>query len=95
VARFRSRHHSASYNRNRPHRVSSGGPGAPRVNTKGDRKLNHVIHIVAVTESPRRGCAGHASYRRKLREGKTEKKALRALKRRISDAIRRWLSSLP
>ena len=91
VARFRSRHHFASYNGTAPTESSSGGPGAPRVNSKGNRKLNHVIHIVAVTQvrSPR--SAGSAYYRRKLTEGKTEKEALRALKRRISDAIYRQL----
>ena len=43
------------------------------MNTKGNRKLNHAIHIVAITQirSPR--SAGHAYYRRKLDEGKTEK----------------------
>ncbi len=91
VARFRSRHHFASYNGTAPTESSSGGPGAPRVNTKGNRKLNHVIHIVAVTQVRSPGCAGHAYYRRKLTEGKTEKEAMRALKRRISDAIYRQL----
>ena len=61
------------------------------MNTKGNRKLNHAIHIVAITQirSPR--SAGHAYYRRKLDEGKTEKAAIRALKRKISDAIYRQL----
>lgn len=90
VARFRSRHDFASYNGTAPTESSTGGPGAPRVNTKGNRKLNHVIHIVAVTQVRSPGYAGNAYYRRKLTEGKTEE-AMRALKRRISDAIYRQL----
>lgn len=91
VARFRSRHHFASYNGTAPTDSSSGGPAAPRVNTKGNRKLNHAIHIAAVCQIRATRSAGHAYYRRKLSEGKTEKEAIRALKRKISDAIYRQL----
>ena len=60
------------------------------MNTTGNRKLNQVIHIVAVTQVRSAGSAGQMYYyRRKLTEGKTEKEAMRALKRRISDAIYR------
>lgn len=90
VARFRSRHHFASYNGTAPTDSGSAGPPTPRVNTKGNRKLNHAIHMVAVTQI-RNDTAGRAYYRRKLREAKTEKEAMRALKRRISDAIYRQL----
>ncbi len=90
-ASFRSRHHFASYNGTAPTDSSSGGPGAPRVNTKGNRKLNHAIHIAAICQIRAARSAGHAYYRRKLAEGKTENEAIRALKRRISDAIYRHL----
>lgn len=91
VARFRSRHHFASYNGTAPVDSSSGGgPPAYRLNTKGNRKLNHAIHMVAVTQV-RNDCAGRAFYLRKQAEGKTPKEALRALKRRISDVIYRQL----
>ena len=91
VARFRDRHSFASYNGTAPTESSSGGPGSPRVNTKGNRRLNHAIHIVAVTQVRSTTSDGHAYYRRKLAEGKTEREAMRALKRRISDAIYRQL----
>ena len=71
--------------------AGSGGPATPRVNIKGNRKLNHAIHIAAVTQVRSATSAGHAYYARKLAETKTEKKAMRALKRRISDAIYRQL----
>ena len=91
VARFRSRHHFASYNGTGPTDSSSGGPPAPRVNTKGNRKLNHAIHIAAVTQIRSAGSEGRQYYLRKVAEGKSEKEAVRALKRRISDAIYRQL----
>ena len=67
--------------------AGSGGPATPRVNIKGNRKLNHAIHIAAVTQVRSTTSAGHAYFVRKLAESKTEKEAMRALKRRISDAI--------
>jgi len=90
VARFRTRHHFASYNGTAPTDWGSGGTAVPRVNTKGNRKLNHAIHMAAITQI-RNDTAGRAYYRRKIAEGKTEKEAIRALKRRISDAIYRQL----
>ena len=90
VARFRTRHHFASYNGTAPVDSSSGGPPAYRLNTKGNRKLNHAIHMVAITQV-RNDCPGRTFYLRKQAEGKTPKEALRALKRRISDVIYRQL----
>jgi hypothetical protein len=49
--------------------------------------LNHAVHMVAVTQVAHRHGEGRAYYDRKLKEGKTNKEALRCLKRRISDAI--------
>lgn len=43
--------------------------------------------MAAVTQIRFRHSDGRACYERKLAEGKTPKEALRALKRRISDAI--------
>jgi transposase len=91
VARFRSRHHFASYNGTAPTESGSAGPSTPRVNTKGNRKLNHAVHIVAITQIRNAGSDGRRYYLRKLAEGKTEKEAIRALKRKISDAIYRQL----
>ena len=42
--------------------------------------------MAAVTQI-RNDTPGRAFYRRKVEEGKTNKEALRALKRRISDAV--------
>ena len=43
--------------------------------------------MAAVTQIRHKHSQGRACYQRKLAEGKTHKEALRALKRRISDAI--------
>jgi transposase len=90
VARFRSRHHFASYNGTAPDDAGSGGVPVHRVNLKGNRKLNHAIHMVAITQI-RNDTPGRAYYLRKQTQGKTQKEALRALKRKISDAIYRQL----
>ncbi len=90
VARFRSRHHFASYNGTAPAEEGSGGAPIQRVNLKGNRKINHAIHMVAITQV-RNDTPGRAYYLRKQAQGKTQKEALRALKRKISDAIYRQL----
>ena len=90
VRRFPSADHYASYNGTAPREASSGTRTRHRVNRGGNRMLNHAIHIAAVTQ---RGhdTAGREYYLRKLAEHKTEKDALRALKRRVSDAVYRRL----
>ena len=57
----------------------------------GRFKLNHAIHMVAITQIRNSRSPGRAYYDRKLTETKTNKEALRALKRRISDVIYRQL----
>ncbi|HUR17652.1 MAG TPA: transposase [Acidimicrobiales bacterium] len=87
VARFRTRHHFASYNGTAPVDSSSGGgPPAYRLNTKGNRKLNHAIHMVAITQV-RNNCAGRAFYLRKQAEGKTPKEALRTIRTALQPHI--------
>ena len=54
---------------------------------RGNRRLNHAIHMAAVTQIAHKHSQGHAYYQRKLAEGKTPAEARRALKRKISNAI--------
>jgi transposase len=77
----------ASYNGTAPIEVSSGGRKIYRLSRRGNRRLNHAIHMVAVTQIRYRHSQGRAYYDKKLAEGKTPKEALRCLKRQISDAI--------
>ena len=90
VTRFASRHHYASYNGTAPIEASSGPKKRHRLNTRGNRQLNHAMHMAAITQI-RNDTPGRAYYQRKIDEGKTKKEALRALKRRISDTVYRQL----
>jgi transposase len=87
VFRFPSRDHFAAYNGTAPVEVSSGGRKACRLSLRGNRRLNHAIHMAAVTQIRHQHSDGRGYYEKKLAEGKTHKEALRCLKRRISDAI--------
>ncbi len=87
VCRFPSRDHFAAYNGTAPIEVSSGHRKIYRLSRRGNRRLNHAIHMAAVTQISHRHSDGRAYYERKLAEGKTPKEALRALKRQVSDAI--------
>ncbi|HEV3288188.1 MAG TPA: IS110 family transposase [Streptosporangiaceae bacterium] len=87
VSRFPSRDRFAAYNGTAPIEVSSGNRKIYRLSRRGNRRLNHAIHMAAVTQIRHRHSDGRAYYDRKLAEGKTPKEALRSLKRRVSDAI--------
>ena len=87
VSRFPGRDHFASYNGTAPVEVSSGNRKIYRLSRRGNRRINHAVHMAAVTQIRHRHSDGRAYYDRKLAEGKTHKEALRCLKRRISDAI--------
>ena len=87
VARFPGRDHFASYNGTAPVEVSSGNRKIHRLSLRGNRRVNHAIHMAAITQIRHRHSEGRAYYDKKLAEGKTHKEALRCLKRQISDAI--------
>jgi transposase len=90
VRRFPTAGHYARYNGTAPIEASSGPRVRHRLNPRGNRQLNHALHIAAVTQVAH-DTPGRAYYLRKQGEGKTRKEALRALKRRISDAVYRQL----
>jgi len=87
VGRFASRDHFAAYNGTAPIEVSSGNRRVHRLSRRGNRQLNHAVHMAAVTQIRNPGTCGHDYYQRKLTEGMGRKAALRALKRKISDAL--------
>jgi transposase len=82
ITRFPTRGHYATA----PIEASSGGKKRHRLNLRGNRILNHAIHIAAVTQL-RHDTNGRIYFDKKVAEGKTPKEAIRVLKRRISDAI--------
>ena len=92
VGRFPTRGHFATYNATAPIEASSGPNAKHRLNPRGNRKLNHAIHIAAISQL-RYETEGRTYYDRKIAQGKTSKEAVRALKRRISDRIYRHLTA--
>jgi transposase len=87
VTRFPNRDHFASYNGTAPVEVSSGDRKIYRLSLRGNRRINHALHMAAITQIRHAHSGGRAYYDRKIAEGKTHKEALRCLKRRISDAV--------
>jgi transposase len=90
VARFPSRAHFAGWNGTAAIDASSGEHTRHRLSRAGDRRINRVLHIMAVVQL-RHDTEGRAYYRRKRAAGKTSMEAMRALKRRLSDVVYRQL----
>jgi transposase len=90
VARFADRNRFASWTGTAPLDASSGEQNRHRLSRAGNRRMNHMIHIAAISQI-RLDTDGRAYYRRKRAEGKKPLEAIRCLKRRISDAIYRQL----
>ena len=87
VSRFGSRDRFAAYNGTAPVEVSSGQRKVHRLSRRGNRRLNHAIHMAAITQIRNKHSEGRAYYDKKLAEGKTPKEALRSLKRQVSNAM--------
>jgi transposase len=91
VRRFANRDAFASYNGTAPVEFASGGRVVHRVSQRGNRQLNHALHMAAVTQIRNPATIGRIYFERKVAEGKTKKEALRSLKRQISNAVYRQL----
>jgi len=83
IARFAGKGRFASWNGTAPLDASSGDQNRHRLSRAGNRRINRVLHIMAIVAL--RDTEGRAYYRRKLAAGKTTMEALRCLKRRLSD----------
>ena len=66
IGRFASRGHFASRNGTAPIDASSGDQNRHRLSRAGNRRINRVLHIMAVVQL-RRDTEGRAYYRRKVR----------------------------
>ncbi len=86
ISRFASRGHFASWNGTAPLDASSGDQQRHRLSRAGNRRINRVLHIMAVVQL-RHDTEGRAYYRRKVAAGKTNMEAMRCLKRRLSDLV--------
>jgi transposase len=89
-ARFPSTGHYARYNGTAPIEASSGDVRRHRLNRGGNRQLNRALHVMAIAQI-RHATDGRVYYQRKLDERKTDKEALRALKRQLSNVVYRRL----
>lgn len=87
VARFPTADRFAAYTGTAPIEASSGPRTIYRLSQRGNRQLNHAIHMAAVTQIRNRHSIGRIYYDRKISEGMSSKMALRALKRRVSNAL--------
>jgi transposase len=91
IGRFANRDRYAAYNGSAPVEFSSGGRVVHRVSERGNRTLNHALHLAAMCQLRQPHSDGRAYFDRRVAEGKTNKEAIRALKRQISNTVYRHL----
>lgn len=87
VTRFPSADRFANYAGTAPIEASSGPRTVFRLSRRGNRQLNHAIHMAALTQIRHRGSNGYTYYHRKIDAGMSKKMALRALKRRLTNTV--------
>ena len=91
IRRFVNRDHYAAYNGTAPVEFSSGGRTVHRLSQRGNRNLNHALHMAAICQLRQPHSEGRAFFDRKVAAGKTKREGIRALKRQISNAVYRQL----
>jgi transposase len=60
VSRFPGRDHFAAYNGTAPVEVSSGNRKVYRLSLRGNRRVNHAMHMAAITQIRHRHSEGRA-----------------------------------
>jgi transposase len=90
ITRFPNRAHFASWNGTAPIDASSGEQVRHRLSRAGNRQINRVLHIMATVQL-RNPTEGRVYFDRKKACGKTSMEAMRALKRRLSDIVYRYM----
>lgn len=90
ITRYRNRDAFAAANGTAPIPASSGNTVRMRLNRAGNRRLNHALHQMALTQISHDG-PGKDFYRRRRASGDGPLEALRALKRRLSNIVYRQL----
>ncbi len=87
VSRFPGRDHFAAYNGTAPIEVSSGPRKVYRLSRRGNRRLNHAIHMAAITQIRHPTARAAPTTTRSWPRARPRKEALRSLKRQVSNAI--------
>jgi transposase len=90
VTRFPSPATFASFCGVAPVEVSSGDVVRHRLSRSGDRQLNYALHVMALAQI-RYDSPGRSYYQRNRAAGKSHKKAMRCLKRRLADVVYRTM----
>jgi transposase len=91
IRRFKSRDQFATYAGVAPIELSSGGRTVHRLSRRGNRQLNHAIHMVAICQIRQTDSEGRIYFEKKVAEGKTKREAIRSLKRHVANAAYRQL----
>jgi transposase len=86
IRRIETKDRFARMNGTAPIPASSGNTNRHRLNKGGNRRLNHAIHMMALTQA-RMDPRARAYVARRCAEGKTQRDAIRALKRHLSDVV--------
>jgi transposase len=86
IDRISSKARFARMNGTAPIPASSGQTSRHRLNKGGNRRLNHAIHMIALTQA-RMDPRARAYVERRRAEGRTRRDAIRALKRHLSDVV--------
>jgi transposase len=86
IERIASKSRFARLNGTAPIPASTGQTNRHRLNTGGNRRLNHAIHMIALTQA-RIDPRARAYIERRRSEGRTHRDAVRALKRHLSDVV--------
>jgi transposase len=86
VGRIETKDRFARLNGTAPIPASSGQTHRHRLDKGGNRRLNHALHMMALTQA-RMDPRARAYVDRKRAEGKTYRDAIRALKRHLSDVV--------
>lgn len=93
ITRFPTPGHYAAYNGTAPVEFSSSGRTVHRLSRRGNRTLNHALHMVAVTQIRHAHSEGRLLRPQDHRRPTPREEARRALKRQISDRVYRQLRS--
>lgn len=86
ISRIQTKERFARINGTAPVPASSGQTSRHRLNKGGNRRLNHALHMMALTQA-RMDPRARAYVERRRAEGRTYRDAIRALKRHLSDVV--------
>lgn len=80
ASRFNSSAAYANYAGVAPVEIASANKTRYRLSRRGDRQLNSVLHMIAMTQIRMPTTAGHTYYQTKIDEGKIPRVVRRCLK---------------